>query len=232
MKSGESCFSVIGTMRVPVRSEGDAFRLTIAGAIAIGAALLLGWLTEPLVGVALLLVVLALAGIAYLRAAKLDRPMPLREAAAAAHPHAPSSAARRLLVIANETLSGEPLHELILGDDGEDVEIDILAPVLSSHLHLGVSDVDRELAQAAGRLQRSLAWAREHGIIAHGEVGDPSTTTAIADELRDFGADEVIVVTHPRERETWQERGELERLRRELDIPVTHVELSVNRGSR
>jgi hypothetical protein len=43
------------------------------------------------------------------------------------------------------------------------------------------------------------------------------------DELRDFGADEVIVVTHPSERETWQERGELERLRHELDVPVTHV---------
>jgi hypothetical protein len=33
----------------------------------------------------------------------------------------------------------------------------------------------------------------------------------------------VIVVTHPRERETWQERGELERLRRELDVPVSHI---------
>jgi hypothetical protein len=46
---------------------------------------------------------------------------------------------------------------------------------------------------------------------------------AIEDELRDFGADEVIVVTHSRDRETWQERGELERLREELDVPVTHV---------
>jgi hypothetical protein len=26
-----------------------------------------------------------------------------------------------------------------------------------------------------------------------------------------------------RERETWQEHGELGRLRRELDVPVTHV---------
>jgi hypothetical protein len=54
-------------------------------------------------------------------------------------------------------------------------------------------------------------------------VGDPSPTTALEDELRTFGANEVIVVTHPRDRETWQERGELARLRRELDVPVTHV---------
>ena len=72
-------------------------------------------------------------------------------------------------------------------------------------------------------LERSLAWARERRIAARGEVGDPNPTTAIEDELRDFGADELIVVTHPRDRETWQERGELARLRRELDVPVTHV---------
>jgi len=35
----------------------------------------------------------------------------------------------------------------------------------------------------------------------------------------------VIVVTHRRARETWQEHGELERLRRELDVPVTRVVL-------
>ena len=51
----------------------------------------------------------------------------------------------------------------------------------------------------------------------------PTQRTALEDQLRDFGADEVIVVTHPRERGSWQERGELERLRRELDVPVTHV---------
>ena len=57
----------------------------------------------------------------------------------------------------------------------------------------------------------------------YGRIGDASPTTALEDELRDFGADEVIVVTHPRDRETWQERGELERLRAELDVPVVHL---------
>ena len=40
----------------------------------------------------------------------------------------------------------------------------------------------------------------------------------------------MIVVTHPRDCETWQERGELERLRRELDVPVTHVVVDMNKG--
>lgn len=210
-------------MRVPIRSEREAFRLTLGGAAVIAAAVLIGWLTEAKVGVAVLLLALVLAGIAYLRAANPDRRTPLRKAAAEEHPHGALPDKRHVLVIANEALSGGALRERILGEDHEQVEIDVLAPVLTSHLHYGVSDIDRELAQARARLERSLAWAREQGIVARGEVGDPSATTAIEDELRDFGADEVIVVTHPRERETWQEHGELARLRRELDVPVTHV---------
>jgi len=210
-------------MRVPVRSEPDAFLLTVAGALAVAVSVIVGWLTTPLAGAAVFVLVLVVAAIAYLRAADPDRRMPLREATAAVHPHGAPPGKRHVLVVANEALSGEALCERILGEDHERVEVDILAPVLTSRLHQGVSDIDREREQAHARLERSLAWAREQGIAARGEVGDPSAATAIEDELRDFGADEVIVVTHPRERETWQEHGELERLRLELDIPVTHV---------
>lgn len=212
-------------MRVPIRSEKEAFRLTVAGVIVVAAAVLIGWLSEPAVGAAVFALALAIAGVAYLRASNPDRRMPLREAAAAAHPHGAAPGRRHVLVIANEALSGDAgnLHQLLIGEGPVDIEVDVLAPVLTSHVHYGVSDIDSELEQARARLQRSLAWARDHGIDARGEVGDPNPTTAIEDELRDYGADEVIVVTHARERETWQEHGELERLRRELDVPVTHV---------
>lgn len=210
-------------MRTPIRSETEAFRFAVAGALAVGAAVLIGWLTEAWVGAAAFAVVVAVAFVAYLRSANPDRQVPLRSAAHAAHPHGAAPGKRHVLVIANAELSGSSLREHILGDDGEHVEVDVLAPVLLPRVHQAVSDIDRELAEARGRLRRSLEWARTQGIAAHGEVGDPSVTTAIADELRDFGADEVIVVTHPREQQTWQERGELDRLRSELDVPVTHV---------
>ena len=204
-------------MRMPVRSERDAFRLTVAGVVVVGAAVLIGWVTEPVVGVAVLVLILVLAGIAYLRAANPDRRVPLREAAAEAHAHGAPPGTRHVLVIANEVLSGEALHELIL-------EGTTSTSRSTSSLRCSPRTCTTEsptstasVAQARARLERSLAWAREQGIPARGEVGDPSASTAIEDELRDFGADEVIVVTHPRERETWQEHGELERLRRELD---------------
>ncbi len=210
-------------MRIPIRSEPEAFRFTLGSVLLIGTSLLIGWLSTPLAGVAVFAVGAAAALIAYLRAPNPDRPAQLREAAHAPHPRGAGGGRRRVLVVANEVLAGYELRKRLTGADRERLHIDVLAPVLTSHTHYAVSDIDRELEQARARLDSSLAWARAHGIEAHGEVGDPSAAIAIEDELRDFGADEVIVVTHPREREGWQERGELERLRRELDVPVTHV---------
>ena len=210
-------------MRAPIRSETDAFRFTLAGAVVVGVSVLVGWLIEPLVGLAVFVIASLVAASAYLYVAGRDRRAVLRQAATEPHPHGAPVGKRHVLVVANETLAGAELRDRITDGDGAAVEIDVLAPVLTSHMHYGVSDIDRELEEARRRLARSLAWAREQGIDARGEVGDPSPTTAIEDELRDFGADEVIVVTHPRDREVWQERIELARLRRELDVPITQV---------
>jgi hypothetical protein len=211
------------TMRTPIRSEREAFRFVFASVALIVVSVLVGWLAKPLVGVAVFAIAVVLAAIAYLRAENPDRRTVLRDAAEDPHPHGGPAGTRHILVVANEVLAGDELHTLISRAEAERVEVDVLAPVLTSHLHYAVSDIDSGLADARMRLDRSLAWAHQCGIVARGEVGDPDPTTAIADELRDFGADEVIVVTHPRERESWQEQGELERLRRELDVPVTHV---------
>jgi len=212
-------------MRIPIRSETEAVRFVFAGAAVIGVSVVLGVLLAPWVGVAAFAIAIVVAAIAYLRADNPDRRTPLSDAEHEPHPHGTSGGTRHVLVVANETLEGDELSERIIQTGGKPVEIDVLAPVLTTELHYAMSDIDDELSAARTRLERSLAWAKEHGIVARGEVGDPSPTTALEDELRDFGADEVIVVTHPSERETWQERGELERLRRELDVPVVHVVL-------
>jgi hypothetical protein len=216
-------------MRLPIRSETEAVRFVFAGAAVIAASVLLGWLTTPLAGVAFFVVAFVLGAIAYVRAPNPDHRTPFTDADDEPHSHGGTSDGRHVLVVANEALSGDELS-LRLRELGERLDLDVLAPVLTSHLNYAVSDIDSGLAQARDRLDRSLAWARQSGFAAHGEVGDPNPTTAIEDELRDFGADAVFVVTHPRERETWQEQGELERLRRELRIPVEHVMVGADSG--
>jgi hypothetical protein len=208
-------------VRTPITSERDAFWLTVAGVAIILAALLVGWLIDVWAGVALFVVAVIVAGTAYLRSPDPAQRSSLEEAEQ--EPHFYRAPGRKhVLVIANEVLGGEELaRRLSNGNGSGDVEVDVLAPVLTSHVHFTVSDIDAETEQARARLRSSLEWVRAQGVHARGAIGDPNPITAIEDQLRSFGPDEVIVVTHPEQ--TWQERAELERLRGELDLPVEQV---------
>ena len=106
----------------------------------------------------------------------------------------------------------------------------MVCPILPSRAHHIASDIDQELADARARLDQTLAWAGEHGIQATGGVSADTPLMAAADELRRFPADEVIVSTHPQARSRWLESGLVERLRDELDIPVHHVVVDLERA--
>ena len=73
---------------------------------------------------------------------------------------------------------------------------------------------------------------RPEGVTATGKVGDANAALgAIEDELRLFGVDEVIISTYPPGTSNWLETGIVQRLRDELDIPVTHVVVQPEPGS-
>ena len=73
------------------------------------------------------------------------------------------------------------------------------------------------------RLQESLVRLRALGVNAEGEVGDADPLQAIEDALRTFGADEIIISTHPEGRSNWLERGVVDAARERFTPPVTHV---------
>jgi hypothetical protein len=80
------------------------------------------------------------------------------------------------------------------------------------------------LALLVCALAGAFAWAEAEGVAVTGKVGDANAALgAIEDELRRYGADEVIISTYPPGESNWLETGIVERLRDELDIPVTHV---------
>jgi hypothetical protein len=216
-------------MRFPIRSEADAFHFAVATALLAGIAVLIGVLSTPLAGLIAFVVLAVLVLGAYLASADSERRRPLREAAEAPHSRSGVPGARHVLVVANESLQGEELRARIAGAKAGRVELDVLAPVLSSRTHLAYTDIDREMSRARERLERSLSWARTQGFLAHGRIGDMSPTASIEDELRAFGADEVIVVTSAAgENGHWQERDQLRRLRAELDVPIVQVTASAH----
>jgi hypothetical protein len=208
-------------MRNPVRTEADAFHIVFGSAAVIGASAIVGALLVPIAGVALFAGAVAGAVVWEIGTDDPDRRRPLREAADAGRL---ARTRPRVLVVANRTLGSSALRAELVRRSAAGAELRLVAPILCSRAHYIASDVDRELAPARSRLAAALSWAHAEGLDASGTVGDPMVAMgAIEDELRRSGADEVIVSTHPPERSNWLETGILERLREELDIPVTHL---------
>lgn len=209
-------------MRIPFKTETDAFRVAAMLGLLTGIAVVVGVLSSRAYGVVVFAAGIA-AGITFeLTGRERDRGSALMDAAHGPHPDG-GGGERHVLVIAGTTLSGDPLAAQLGGAGHTAVRLDVLAPVHASRLHHVATDVDRERAEAQTRLEESLAWAAAHGFAAKGEVGDSDPLVALEDELRSFGADEVVVVTQGGERTSWLAGRMLEHLSRELDIPIRQV---------
>jgi nucleotide-binding universal stress UspA family protein len=108
-------------------------------------------------------------------------------------------------------------------------EVLVVTPALNSPLKHWVSDEDGARAAAQERLAESLAKLSEAGVEARGEVGDGDPLQAMEDALRTFGADEIIISTHPEGRSNWLERQVVEKARERFAVPITHVVVDLER---
>ena len=121
-----------------------------------------------------------------------------------------------VLVVANETVVGEPLLERIR------------ERARRSPASFLIVSPQSDLSQAAHpeaerRLRRALATLRGEGIDAHGQVAHPDPFTAAMQAVSDERVDQIIVSTYPGERSGWLKRDVVGRLRKETRIPVEHV---------
>ena len=201
----------------PLRSEGDAFRFLL-GAVVYFAAIAIAGVINAWAGLVVFIVLTVAVGWWWW---SHRAPPPPVEASPV--PHGPEGE-RRILVIANETVEGAPLLEQVrqLASEGN-ARVLVVTPALNSPLRHLASDEDAARAAAQERLDRSLATLERNGIHADGEVGDGDPLQAIEDALRTFGADEVVISTHPEGRSNWLERGVVEHARERFAVPIHHV---------
>jgi hypothetical protein len=206
-------------MHNPLRSESEMFRIVVVIGLAALPVIIVGLAVSATAG-AILLVVELLVG-AWI----------VWDRSRGAEPHEAEVAVggdgvHRLLVVANETVGGRALlDEIEQRSSGRPSEILVVVPVLApSRLAHLAHDVDDAIGEAQARLDHSLRTMASAGLKARGYVGDHhDPNTAIEDALREFAADEVIVSTHPPKRSRWLEAGVVERARRDIPLPVTHV---------
>ena len=129
-----------------------------------------------------------------------------------------------MLVVANETLTGDELIEAIRKRaQGGDTLVRVIAPVNMPREGYVVYD-DTRRASAGRRLERTLTKLREAGINAIGDVVDCEPLTAVQDAIAQEQPDELIVSTHPDAKSGWRRRKLLDEIRRVAgEIPVEHV---------
>jgi hypothetical protein len=117
-----------------------------------------------------------------------------------------------VLVIANQTILGEPLLAAIQERaDASPAEFTLLLPA------------DAEGAER--RLREVCARMGQRGIAATGHLGDPDPVVAAQNAVHDEQIDEIIVSTFPEATSGWLRRGVVGRIEA-LGLPVRHVVVS------
>ena len=209
-------------MRSPFHSEPEAFRFLLVVVLALipvvlAAALGPTWLA--LVVLALILGALSMR-MAQLRMRKLrGLELPVKMAP----PHLGSAAERRVLIVANDTLS----EEALLGEVGRlasvpRTQVLLLVPAVISPGARLTGAVDSVLGQARVRLKATLDRLG-HDLAVTGEISEADPLEAIEDTFATFAPDEVVVSTR------WEQAaGALEPrlaglVRERFAVPVRHL---------
>jgi hypothetical protein len=205
-------------MHNPLRSEADVFRLVVAIGVAAALVVALSLITRPVWGVLLAALLIGI-GIGFVwRTTRGSEPRSVESTSVA-------DDTRRILVVANQTAGGrELLEEIGNRCRGQKCEVMLVSPALvGSRAERWASDIDAGLDFAGERMARSVNALRGIGVEVRAEVGDPDPNMAIEDALRVFPADEIVISTLPPEQSRWLEHEVVERTRREVELPMTHV---------
>jgi len=121
-----------------------------------------------------------------------------------------------VLVIANETVLGEPLLARIR-------ERAAASPASFLIVSPQSDPTAGEHPEADRRLKRALAQLRGAGIDVHGQVSHPDPFSAAMEAVHDERVDEIVVSTFEPLKSGWLRGDVVERLKKETGLPVEHV---------
>jgi hypothetical protein len=130
---------------------------------------------------------------------------------------------KTILVVANETLGGAKLLEVIKDKAAaEDTRVVVCVP-RNRPKHGNIIYDDFVFDAAKVRIDLARRFLRERGINAVGDIGDPDPYTATMDAVAEHHPDEIIVSTYPATVSGWLRRDLIERIEDASGLPVEHV---------
>jgi hypothetical protein len=129
---------------------------------------------------------------------------------------------RRLLVVITTDVADGVLRELVRSRAGDDAEMLVVAPASEiSRLDWLTNAEDDARTEAASLAVKTADATPSEDVEAR--VGDSSPVKAIEDALREFPADEVLVVIRPDADASWLEEGSGETAQARFRLPVSLV---------
>jgi GABA permease len=138
----------------------------------------------------------------------------------------PTGKATRVLVLANKNVSGSELFDVLRRVDAQ-ARADYFVCVPASPVDTGQAEntgpvyvFDATLQAAQNRLDTILSAMRDMGLSADGELGDYRPLRALANAVRSFRPDQLVIAEG---RSSWLRLGLVDKARSTYPIPVTHV---------
>jgi methylmalonyl-CoA mutase cobalamin-binding subunit len=128
------------------------------------------------------------------------------------------SGPKNVLVVANETVVGDPLLERIR-------ERASRGPASFLIISPQSDPTQADHPEAERRLRRALTILRAEGIDVHGQVAHPDPYTAATHAVEDERVDEIIVSTFAPSKSPWLRRDLIQRIHKQTGLPVEHVVL-------
>ncbi len=124
-----------------------------------------------------------------------------------------STGPANVLVVANQTVLGEPLLERIRARAAAE-------PGRASSSSRRRATPTARTTSAEKRLLRAVTLLRSEGLDVHGQISHPDPYTAVMQTIEDERVDEIIVSTFPGARSGWLRRDLLDRLRADTKLPA------------
>jgi hypothetical protein len=131
---------------------------------------------------------------------------------------------RRVLLVASEPVDEAGLAR-VLGGDRTRPAVLVVAPALHrTRLRYWVSDSDEAIDHARGVQEATLRALQRENVPSSGHVGSPDPLAAIADALRFFDADRIVIALHTRGPHRYRERDLRAEVERRFGRPVIALE--------
>ncbi len=142
--------------------------------------------------------------------------------------HLVSDSGKRVLVVITTPVTDEAGEAELRAAVGDAVEVRVVAPAAKISRLDWLTNAEDDARDEAERAAETAAAAVGNGapVAVNRTSKDTEPAASIADALRNFEADEIVVVTRPGDRTAWLEEETVRAALEDSHLPVRRIELS------